>query len=459
MADLLISYANEDRGIASDLAKLLEEKGFVIYDAVGSARTKSGREIEGQIDQAKAVLVIWTERSIVSDWVLAEVQRAYYREKLICLRHSQLAPDRVPLPYNALHCIDIHQADELLDALRQNAIHPTLAEQTWRYYDEAPVTRERVVRKFMRIADSYSQTRGRFVKDPSLDLLIEHDTLYDYDRPIEMSLHTVRLHPTLKFDNFRNYSLVFSEPPDVNLRACDLFDNVIRRVIYTKPMRSFHMKVAMIVNLTPVDPFTFRADPSIPIQYTPIERLILEPYMELEDDANHPSFFAFAADAIPQGTVAAGSITDLLTYVHTEIANEYHPSLPTAPGLTIAEVLSRRKGTAGNRSRVLVNLLRHHGFAARYVSGYMIEFPEWLMDTDANWEVYYSGWAQAYLPNEGWIGLDPLTGLVAQQNFVPLACGPSLSDTAAIEGSTEACEVSLKVRARAAPISRALCFD
>lgn len=462
MADLFISYARKDRSLAESLASQLDAQGFSTWwDASLSAGANFSREIQSQIDQSQAVLVIWTENSVCSDWVLAEVQRAYSREKLICIKNNALAVHNIPLPYNMLHCIGIEQTDDLLESLQKRSINPSFPEKSWSYYRESSEIKQRVMQKFCRIAKSYESNESSS-KDPALDVCIEHDTTYEYDREVSIKDHTLRLHPTLQFINFREYNLHFLEPPDVNETASDLFDNVIRRIAYLKKVQKFGFKVSMIVNLTPFNPYSYYPDESFfnyPFAYRDFDRQFLRPYLELETDRS--SFEEFASSITPQVRTHSDYTAELLDYVKGEIRNQYDPSRVTGSIREISEILSSGKGTSGELSVVMVNLLRYYGLAARYVSGYLIDFPDFQLrhGVDAEWEVYYSAWVQTYVPGGGWIGLDPMTGLFTQENYVPLACGLRLEDTSILVGRTEIAQASLKYKSRASPTSRSLCFS
>jgi transglutaminase-like putative cysteine protease len=422
------------------------------------------REIERQIDQSKATLVIWTARSSTSDWVLAEVQRAYTREKLICIKDADLSVDRIPLPYNALHNLTLQNTAEILQRLRTKGIQPSLLQQAWQFYEESPELRRKAMSKLARIAHGYRKSSWQapdlHEKDPSLDVRIEYHLVYDYDREVELTTQIVRSHPILQFNNFRDYRLTFLEPPDCSETAYDLFDNVIQRISYKKHLRSFGFKVSLIVNLTAVNPFAFLTDVEPPVGYKDIDQKILRPYLKVDRDAEHLSSIEFASSVVTSQN-RVDRIRELLTHVSAKETLSPHDNSMSGRERHLGELLSAKYATASERSRVLVNLLRNQGFAARYVSGYVIEPQEyWLKEIqDGDWGVTYHEWVQTYIAGAGWIGLDPQSGLFTEEHFVPMACGPSLSDIFTIEGATEHCQVSLKTSGRAAPISRALCFD
>ncbi len=106
MADVFISYAREDQESAKRLAGAIESRGWTVW---WDRRIPAGKSyedvIQQAIDDARCVIVLWTVKSVASEWVRNEAAEAARRKVLIPIRLEDV---RVPLSFRHL------QADDLL---------------------------------------------------------------------------------------------------------------------------------------------------------------------------------------------------------------------------------------------------------------------------------------------------------------------------------------------------------
>jgi adenylate cyclase len=88
LADIFISYSSDDRDKVELLVNQLESAGLSVWwDAELRGGSRFSKEIEHELESAKAVLVVWTRSSVESRWVADEADIGLQAEKLvpICL--------------------------------------------------------------------------------------------------------------------------------------------------------------------------------------------------------------------------------------------------------------------------------------------------------------------------------------------------------------------------------------
>ena len=109
MADILFSYAHEDRNRATVLVDILKRYGWSTWwdnDMNYVANTPFRRRIEGELKSSGSVIVLWTPDSIASAWVRAEARFGLAYRKLIQLTYG-INPSDLPAPFGEFLFIDL----------------------------------------------------------------------------------------------------------------------------------------------------------------------------------------------------------------------------------------------------------------------------------------------------------------------------------------------------------------
>ena len=106
MADVFISYKKEDRALAERAVKALEGAGYSVWwDDRITPLEHWDRLIENEIEAAKAVLVLWTARSVESDWVRIEANFGAENSKLV---QARIGACKTPLAYSMLQRAELY---------------------------------------------------------------------------------------------------------------------------------------------------------------------------------------------------------------------------------------------------------------------------------------------------------------------------------------------------------------
>ena len=120
MADVFISYSKAAVATTRDLAADLEAKGLSVWwDIELVAGDQFRRRIQEEIKAARAIIVIWTPESILSDYVQSEAERARVAGKLIQVRTPDIEPADLPPPFDTAHVPLIEDRGEIYGALAQ----------------------------------------------------------------------------------------------------------------------------------------------------------------------------------------------------------------------------------------------------------------------------------------------------------------------------------------------------
>ena len=280
----------------------------------------------------------------------------------------------------------------------------------------------------------------------AIRVALDHSTRYQYDRPVNLSPHVVRLHPAPHTRTpLHHYELII-EPKNHRLYyQQDPFGNIIARAVFPEPVNELHVHVKLIAELTVINPFDFFVEEyaeKYPFEYDPLLKHELAPYFELCESG--PSLMKWVS-GIPRDKLR---IVDFLVHVNAKLQQRINYTVRMDPGIqSCEETLDLALGSCRDTGWLLVQILRHLGLAARFVSGYLVQLTadEKSLDGPSGTEVDFTdlhAWAEVYIPGAGWIGLDPTSGLFAGEGHIPLACTPDAVSAAPLSGFTDKCEVT-----------------
>ncbi|MDQ1500893.1 MAG: hypothetical protein QOI86_4233, partial [Actinomycetota bacterium] len=143
-----------------------------------------------------------------------------------------------------------------------------------------------------------------------------------------------------------------------------------------------------------------------------------------------PAVAAYAAESFGAGRSLTEALTELTARIHADFA--YAPG-STSVRTTLAELMEGRQGVCQDFAHLAVGCLRSVGLAARYVSGYLETRPPPGRPRLVGADVSHA-WASVFVPDAGWVGVDPTNDRFVSDRYVTTACGRDYGDVSPLKG-------------------------
>lgn len=283
-------------------------------------------------------------------------------------------------------------------------------------------------------------------------LAIHHKTTYRYARPVVLQPHRMILRPRGSHDvAVVASSLVCSPAAELDWTQ-DVFGNLIATGTFREPAGELVITSEFTVEQSAVAWPVFRIAPeahSFPFEYSPDDLADLGT-LRIPEHGDPDGRMGAWAQAFVRGatTDTLSLLKDLNAGILGSVAYRVRDEEGTQTPL---ETLALASGSCRDIAALFIEAVRHLGFGARAVSGYLFDAQQSADDPGST-----HAWAEVYLPGAGWIAFDPTHRRLGGASLIPVAVARSNRQIMPIVGGyvgTPSDFLAMEVAVRVTPVS------
>jgi transglutaminase-like putative cysteine protease len=235
-------------------------------------------------------------------------------------------------------------------------------------------------------------------------LEIQYETRFEYSEPAAESVTEVRMEPASDADQSCHSHHLAVSPQSPTFRYQDGFGNRVHHFNLLAPHRMMRILSASIVETHPRRPDPLTSREAFPLAPDTVPLDVID-FLQFRDSVRETARLGPHVSAVrPAGATPLGRLVlSVADHIHRNFRYARDVTLATSP---VDEVLEKGKGVCQDFAHLMIALLRSLGVPVRYVSGY-IHRP--------NRESQSHAWCEAWLPDLGWIGVDPTNNRVVDE--------------------------------------------
>ncbi len=259
---------------------------------------------------------------------------------------------------------------------------------------------------------------------------IHHITQYLYDRPVRESANQIKIYPLHNYaQDVRRQELKITNHANVHLFTdfwgnqvgCFMLNNAhdelvidSQLVVYTAKQDFDPLENASAENWD-------RVAKGVSLQLRLLDFTLAEPMNKKK------VLEKIVADIRKDSPAPIHFIQRVSTYIFNEFT--YEKGITTIE-TTVDDIIEHRSGVCQDFAHLMLQMLRMEGIPTRYVSGYICPNKDGARGAGAT-----HAWVEAWLPNIGWVGIDPTNNKWVSDEHVSLAVGRNFADCTPVKGT------------------------
>lgn len=255
---------------------------------------------------------------------------------------------------------------------------------------------------------------------------IQHITKYEYDRPIKESVNEIKIYPAnISSQQVLEHELHITDHPQV-LLFTDYWGNKTGNFNLLSPHRELIIESRLLVQTMPTSILAFPTTTIADTEFD-VQDLLLLQYTRCST-IQSKSFLDVVISRIYNPTKTIAEIAFACSeYVFNEFT--YIKGITTIE-TTIDEIIEHQSGVCQDFAHILLELLRVMHIPSRYVSGYICPNKNGMRGEGAT-----HAWVEFFIPNHGWVGIDPTNNVWAGNHHIKLAVGRDFTDCTPVKGT------------------------
>ncbi len=257
---------------------------------------------------------------------------------------------------------------------------------------------------------------------------IRHLTRYIYTGSVVDSANQIKLFP-VRDDRQRvtEHAIEISQNPEVHI-IHDYFGNKTGFFTLIHPHSELLIENRMAVEIvnTPLAPMQSASDVWQRL-LEPETQVLYHPYLKAEEAATQHEIHEVVRQWVSFDEHPLESIVRLSDFIYQHFT--YKKGVTTIE-TRVDELWKLRAGVCQDFAHLLLYMLRLVNIPCRYISGYICPgSSEWRGEGATH------AWAEAWMPDTGWVGIDPTNKCLAGERHVRLASGRNFSDCTPVKGT------------------------
>ena len=262
------------------------------------------------------------------------------------------------------------------------------------------------------------------------EFYIEYFIENKYDAPVRKANFQLLVIPDSGTQKVSELKLTCSENQEVNISQ-NIFGFQIINYYISKPFSEFRFKLSAKIVKPKINPFyvspllpsdefelihslDFQIDNSLFLMSTDLTKMPFQINCSFPEYSGEIQIFEY--------------LLTLTSFLYQLL--EYSPE-STDVNTSIEEVLRIQKGVCQDYAHLFISVCRQNKIPARYVSGYLNQGAGFTGTSQLH------AWAEALIPDLGWVGFDATNNLVVDHHYIKIAHGTDYRDCSPIIGVLE----------------------